>query len=181
MHEKCVAIMKLPITSCPQLWPSKSCEHDLDMWDSHTVHMFTQWHLPPPPTSTAKSPLFTRVHSRPLSLAARLHRCCANHSRYINNGWTFSWTDLVHVTTWMNLKSIVLNKRRQSQKMTLFTWCCGKGCWFPGVWVGMWVWLQITPRGHFAVLALFCILIVLVVTQIHVKTHKTVNRKKWIS
>ena len=25
-----------------------------------------------------------------LSLAARLHRCCANHSQYINNGWTFS-------------------------------------------------------------------------------------------
>ena len=25
-----------------------------------------------------------------LSLAARLPRCCTNHSHYINNGWTFS-------------------------------------------------------------------------------------------
>ena len=29
-------------------------------------------------------------HSSPLSLAARLHQCHANHSYYINNGWTFS-------------------------------------------------------------------------------------------
>ena len=30
------------------------------------------------------------AHSSPLSLAARLHRCHANHSCYINCGWTFS-------------------------------------------------------------------------------------------
>ena len=30
------------------------------------------------------------AHSSPLFLAARLHRCHANHSCYINNGWTFS-------------------------------------------------------------------------------------------
>ena len=58
--------------------------------DGHTVHMFTQWHLPPPLTSTVKLSLFTHVHSSPLSLAARLHQCCTNHSRYINSGWTFS-------------------------------------------------------------------------------------------
>ena len=46
--------------------------------------------LPPPLTSTVKSSLFMRVHSSPLSLAARLHWCYANCSRYINNGWTFS-------------------------------------------------------------------------------------------
>ena len=44
--------------------------------DYHTVHMLTQWCLPPPLTSTVKSSLFTHAHSRPLSLAAMLHRCC---------------------------------------------------------------------------------------------------------
>ena len=48
--------------------------------NGHTVHMLTQGHLPPPLTSIVKSSLFTHVHSSPLSLAARLHRCCANHS-----------------------------------------------------------------------------------------------------
>ena len=58
--------------------------------DDHTVHMLTQWHLPPLATSTVKSSLFTHVHSSPLSLAARLHQCCANCSHYISNDWTFS-------------------------------------------------------------------------------------------
>ena len=58
---------------------------------SHTVHMLTQWRLPPPLTSTVKSSLFTHAHSSPLSLAARLYWCHTNHSHYINNGWTF-WT-----------------------------------------------------------------------------------------
>ena len=40
--------------------------------DGHTVHMLTQWHLPPPLTSTVKLSLFMHVHSRPLSLAALL-------------------------------------------------------------------------------------------------------------
>ena len=56
----------------------------------HTVHMLTQWHLPPPLTSTVRLSLFTHAHSSPLSLASRLHGCCANHSCYISNGWTFS-------------------------------------------------------------------------------------------
>ena len=55
---------------------------------SHTVHIHTQRHLPPPLTSAMKSSLFTLVHSSPLSLAARL-QCRANRSHYINNGWTF--------------------------------------------------------------------------------------------
>ena len=54
----------------------------------HTVHMLIQWCLPPPLTSTVKSSLFTHVHSRPHSLAARLHWCSAHC--YINNGWTFA-------------------------------------------------------------------------------------------
>ena len=45
--------------------------------NSHTVHMLSQWHLPPPLTSTVKSSLFTCVHSSPLSLAARLYWCHA--------------------------------------------------------------------------------------------------------
>ena len=57
--------------------------------DGHTVHMLTQQCLPHPLTSTVKSSLFTHAHASPLSLVPRLPRCCANHSYYINNGWTF--------------------------------------------------------------------------------------------
>ena len=56
----------------------------------HTVHMLTQWRLPPPLTSTVRLSLFTPAHSCPLSLAARLHLCHVNRSHYINDGWTFS-------------------------------------------------------------------------------------------
>ena len=42
--------------------------------DSHSGYMLTQWHLPPPPTSTVKSSLFMHMHSRPLSLASTLHQ-----------------------------------------------------------------------------------------------------------
>ena len=58
--------------------------------DCHTLHMPTQWCLLPPLSSTVQSSSFTRAHSSPLSLAARLHQCHANHFGYINNGWTFS-------------------------------------------------------------------------------------------
>ena len=58
--------------------------------DGHTVHVLTQGHLPSPLTSTVKLSLFTRVHSSPLSLGARLYQCLTNCSHYINNGWTFS-------------------------------------------------------------------------------------------
>ena len=58
--------------------------------DGHTVHMLTQQRLPPPLTSTVELSLFMHVHYSPLSLAARLHRRCANCSHYINSGWTFS-------------------------------------------------------------------------------------------
>ena len=58
--------------------------------DGHTVHVLTQWRLPPPLTSTVKSSLFAREHSSPLSSAARLHRCHANCCCYINKGWTLS-------------------------------------------------------------------------------------------
>ena len=44
-------------------------------YDSHTVHMLTQWCLPPPLANTVKVSLFTYVHSSPLSLTARLHEC----------------------------------------------------------------------------------------------------------
>ena len=47
---------------------------------SHLVHVLTQRPLPSPLTSTVKSSLFTPVHSSPLSLAARLHRCHTYHS-----------------------------------------------------------------------------------------------------
>ena len=57
--------------------------------DGHTVHTLTQQHLPPPLTSRLKLSLFTHVHSSPLSLASRLHRCHVNCFHYINNGWSF--------------------------------------------------------------------------------------------
>ena len=48
--------------------------------NGRTVHMLTRRRLLPPLTSTMKSSLFTQVYSSPLSLAARLHQRCANHS-----------------------------------------------------------------------------------------------------
>ena len=56
----------------------------------HTVHMLTQWCLPPLLTTTMKSSLFTHAYSSPLSLVARLHLCVAYCSHYVNSGWTFS-------------------------------------------------------------------------------------------
>ena len=103
--------MKLPVTSCPQLQPSESSEYFLGGMfklnaksdagsllyslshfecHGHTVHMLTQCCLPPPLTSIVKSSLFTLVHSSPLFLAARLHRCHTNCSHCVNNGWTLS-------------------------------------------------------------------------------------------
>ena len=52
------------------------------------------YHSTPPLTSTVKSSLFMHVHSSPLSLAARLHRCHTNRSCYINNSWTAFWQTL---------------------------------------------------------------------------------------
>ena len=58
--------------------------------DGHTVHMLIQWRLLPPLTRTVRLSLFTYAHSSPLSLAARLDRCCTNCSLYVNNAWTIS-------------------------------------------------------------------------------------------
>ena len=90
-----IALMKLPVTRCPQLQPSEhvnsfrrgmfklkaKCDADSLLYplshsecDGHTVHVLTQWCLLPPLTSTVKSSLFTRAHPSPLSLAARSHR-----------------------------------------------------------------------------------------------------------
>ena len=70
---------------------------------SHTVHMLIQWCLVHSLTTTAKLSLFMHVHSSPLSLAARLHRCHANHSYYINSGWTFSaQTSYIHICTYIH-------------------------------------------------------------------------------
>ena len=58
--------------------------------DGHTVLLLNLTASTAPLTSPVKSSLFTHAHSSPLSLAARLHQCRANHSCYTNNGWTFS-------------------------------------------------------------------------------------------
>ena len=81
--EECSSLMQNLVQICFYLPIHFEC-------DSHTVHMLTRWHSPTPWTGTVKSSLSTHAHSSPLSLAARLHQCHANHSRYINNGWTFS-------------------------------------------------------------------------------------------
>ena len=81
------------------VYPLSIFEHD-----GHTVHMLTQWCLLHLLTSIVKSSLFTHAHSSPLSLAARLHQCCSNHSRYINNSWTFSrQTSLYIVCSYINI------------------------------------------------------------------------------
>ena len=80
-----VVMMKLPITSCPELhllnhengFHGGMFKLNADVllysfihfeYDCNTGHMLTQRHLPPPLTSTVKSPLFTRAPSSPLSL-----------------------------------------------------------------------------------------------------------------
>ena len=106
-----VVMMKLPITSCPSCGLlshlnsfrggmfrlNTKCDADSLLsllshfqCDGHTAHTLIQWHPQPSLTSAVQSSLFMHVHSRPLTLAARLHGCCTNHSCYINNGWTFS-------------------------------------------------------------------------------------------
>ena len=106
-----VVVMKLPITSfhsCSLLNHPNSfhremfklnakCDaYSLLYWlshfecNSHTVHIVAQWRLRPPLTGIVMSSLFMHAHSSPLSLAAWLHQCCANHSPNINNGWSFS-------------------------------------------------------------------------------------------
>ena len=103
-------MMKLPITSCLQLWPSesfsfhggmfklnkKSDAHSLLYFlshfecDSHSTHAHSTVSTVPTDQYSEKSSLFTHAHSSLLSLTARLYRDHTNHSHYINNGWTFS-------------------------------------------------------------------------------------------
>ena len=64
--------------------------------NDHTIHMLTQWRLPPPLTNTVQLLLFTHVHSNPLSLAAKLYWCRTNCSHYINIGWSFSGPQWFH-------------------------------------------------------------------------------------
>ena len=107
---RCIVLMKLPITSCPSCallnhpnsfrrgmlklntkFDADSLLYSLSHFvcDDHTVHMLTQQCLLPPLTNTVELSLFTHVHSSPLSLAARLHRCHTNCSHHVNNDWTF--------------------------------------------------------------------------------------------
>ena len=82
-----------------------------------TVHMLTHQRLLPPLTSTVTSSLFMYAHSSPLSLAARLHRCHANCSPYINNGWTYSgqtsyvWGRPLSLTAWVAAQGPPTQKR----------------------------------------------------------------------
>ena len=66
------------------------CSTSLVILNAMATDMLTQWCLPAPLTSTVKSSLFIHVRFSSLSLDARLHQCCANHSCYIHNDSTFS-------------------------------------------------------------------------------------------
>ena len=85
-----------------------------------------------PLTSTGKSSLFIHAHSSPLSLAASLHPCQANHSHYINNGWTFSrQTSYVHTKTctWMFTAALFIIARSRKQLQ-----CPPVGEWINTLW-----------------------------------------------
>ena len=93
--------------------------------DSYTGRMLTQQCLSPPLTiSTVKSSLFTHVHSSPLSLAARLHQCCAHCFCYINNGWTFSGQTFYFRAATINL---MLNAVSWGSSNSHF--CIPQGCY----------------------------------------------------
>ena len=55
--------------------------------DTFWTHIYIHTHTH---THKVKSSFSTCAHSSTLSLAARLHWCCANCSHYTNNCWTFS-------------------------------------------------------------------------------------------
>ena len=98
-----------------------NAKFDADSWfyllshfecDGHVVHKLTQQSLPPPLTSSVKSSLLTHVHSSPPSLAARLHWCCANHSHYINSGWTFSdQASNIHIHEHIHIHEILYKRK----------------------------------------------------------------------
>ena len=79
--------------------------------DSHTVHMLTQWCLPPPLASTVKLSLFTHVHSSPLSLAARLCQCQVLTALIVLTiAGFFSGQNLYYVVHFLIFSYIVMSK-----------------------------------------------------------------------
>ena len=75
-------ISKVECSSLKQNFDADSLLYSLSHFEcnSHTVHMLIQQHLPPSLNTKVQSSLFMHAHSSPLSLAARLHWCQANHS-----------------------------------------------------------------------------------------------------
>ena len=65
------------------------------MWRPPSIHAHSKVSTTPL-TSIVKSSLLMHAQASPLSLAARLHWCCTNHSCYIDNGWTFSRQTYTH-------------------------------------------------------------------------------------
>ena len=130
----------------------------------HTVGLLSQQCLPPPRTSTVKSSLFTHAHSRPFSLAARFHRCYANHSCYINNGWTFSiqithtHTQYIYICTQMVLyklsHNLFLTKYQERLLMSVhITWFLLVVAEYSIVWVLFKyaiLWLKLFPTSIFS-------------------------------
>ena len=92
--------------------------------NSHTVHMLTQWRLPPPLTSTVKSSLSIQAcafQSTPLGCQFTL-MLPANCSCYINNGWTFSGqTFIYHIYIYHKYIYIGMYTRNIIYNGTLFS------------------------------------------------------------
>ena len=69
--------------------------------DGHTGHMLTQWHLPPPLTSTVKWSLFTHAHSSPLGCQVT-SMSCKPFSLY--QQWLDFQTHRVYTQFWISTK-----------------------------------------------------------------------------
>ena len=91
------------------------------MWRPHSTHAHSTASTTPL-TSTVKSSLFMHELCSPLSLVASLNQYCANQSRYINNGWTFSKQTSYF---WVNSVRWTLLKRKvHSLLISLFLKMC---------------------------------------------------------
>ena len=76
--------------------------------DGYTVHMLTQWCLPPPLISMVKSIIVHARASQSTPLGCQVTWCCTNCSRYINNAWSFSGHTLMYTYLEANvLKDLV--------------------------------------------------------------------------
>ena len=115
-----------------QAWCSIQCRSVVLLTQSfwmrqpHSAHTHLRA-LPAPLATTVKSSLFVHVHSSPLSLAAKLHRCIANCFYYIHNGLTFpDRTHICNPIKWvyfpLKYKRIIIFRNRLVVKLDIHQW-----------------------------------------------------------